>query len=106
MIEAYVYNNYGLELFRTCHLNDAYEKFKISYQILSDTKFHEASYPLNNMAVCEMFKGNYAQAVEYLTEGKYINQSIYAGLAIKATLDDLLSNAPERRAMPKIYVSN
>lgn len=84
--EAYVYNNYGLELFRTCHLNDAYEKFKISYQILSDTKFHEASYPLNNMAVCEMFKGNYAQAVEYLTEGKYINQSIYAGLAIKVHL--------------------
>lgn len=84
--EAYVHNNYGLELFRTYHLNDAYEKFKASYQILSDTKFHEASYPLNNMAVCEMFKGNYAQAVEYLTEGKYVNQSAYADLAIKVHL--------------------
>lgn len=84
--EAYVHNNYGLELFRTRHLNDAYEKFKISYHILSDTKFHESSYPLNNMAVCEMFKGNYTQAVEYLTEGNYVNQSIYAGLAIKVHL--------------------
>ena len=84
--EAYVHNNYGLELFRTRHLNDAYEKFKISYNILSDTKFHESSYPLNNMAVCEMFKGNYTQAVEYLTEGNYVNQSIYAGLAIKVHL--------------------
>lgn len=84
--KAYVHNNYGLELFRTRHLSEAYEKFKISYQILSDTKFHEASYPLNNMAVCEMFKGNYTQAVEYLTEGNYVNQSIYAGLAIKVHL--------------------
>lgn len=84
--EAYVHNNYGLELFRTCHTDEAYEKFKLSYQILSDTKFHETSYPLNNMAVCEMFKGNYIQAVEYLTEGQYINQSIYAGLAIKVHL--------------------
>lgn len=84
--EAYVHNNYGLELFRTYYLSEAYEKFKISYQILSDTKFHEASYPLNNMAVCEMFKGNYTQAVEYLTEGHYLNQSIYAGLAIKVHL--------------------
>lgn len=84
--EAYVHNNLGLELFRTYRTKEAYDKFKKSYLILSDTKFHETSYPLNNMAVCEMFKENYAQAIEYLIEGKYINQSIYAGLAIKVHL--------------------
>lgn len=84
--EAYVHNNYGLEKFRTYHIEEAYKEFKTSYHILSDTKFHETSYPLNNMAVCEMFKGNYTQAIEYLTEGKYINHSIYAGLAIKVHL--------------------
>lgn len=84
--EAYVHNNYGLEFFRTNYIDEAYEKFKTSYRILSDTKFHEMAYPLNNMAVCEMFRGNYTQAIEYLTEGKYINQSIYAGLAIKVHL--------------------
>ena len=84
--EAYVHNNYGLELFRTNQQDSAYTKFETAYQILLDNKYHEAAYPLNNMAVCEMFKGNYSQAVEYLTEAKYLNQSLYASLAIKVHL--------------------
>ncbi len=78
--EAYVLNNWGLELFRTGKREDAYKNFKISYDILIDQKFHKASYPLNNMAICEMFKGNFNQAIEFLSEAYYVNQSNYNNL--------------------------
>ena len=84
--EGYVHNNYGLELFRTGHHSDAYAKFFKSYDILKETKYHESAYPLNNLAVCKIFKSEYEQAVEYLMEAQYVNQSIYAGLAIKVHL--------------------
>ena len=80
---AYVYNNMGLELFRTGNYDKAYDKFFSSFEILSEDKIHESSYPLNNMAVYEMFNGDYSKALSYLLDAKYINQSIYAGLAIK-----------------------
>ena len=80
---AYVNNNYALELFRTGNKRKAFEKFELSYKTLRDLKYHEAAYPLNNMAVCEMFKNNYSDALDYLLEAKYVNQSLYADLAIK-----------------------
>lgn len=80
---AYVDNNYGLELFRTGNKESAFEQFSNSYKTLRDLKYHEAAYPLNNMAVYEMFKTNYSDALEYLLEAKYVNQSLYADLAIK-----------------------
>lgn len=83
---SYVKNNYGLELFRNGKFGEAYEKFEEAYKSLKDFKIHEASYPLNNMAVCCIFYGEYDKAVEYLSEAKYLNQSIYAGLAIKVHL--------------------
>lgn len=80
---AYVENNYGLELFRTGNKDDAFRQFSLSYRELQDLKYHEAAYPLNNMAVYEIFKDNYSEALEYLLEAKYVNQSLYADLAIK-----------------------
>lgn len=80
---AYVDNNYGLELFRTGDKEGAFNQFSLSYESLRDLKYHEAAYPLNNMAVCEIFKGKYTDALEYLLEAKYVNQSLYADLAIK-----------------------
>lgn len=84
--EAYVHNNYALELFRTYYLDKAYSHFKDAYEILSEIKFHESTYPLNNMAVYEIFNKNYNKAIDYLNEAKYTNHSIYAGLAIKVHL--------------------
>lgn len=83
---SYVKNNYGLELFRNGKFGEAYDKFEDAYETLKDFKIHEASYPLNNMAVYYIFQGKYDKAVEHLLEAKYLNQSIYAGLAIKVHL--------------------
>lgn len=83
---SYVNNNYGLELFRNGDFGKAYDKFEASYEILKEFKIHEASYPLNNMAVYFIFCGEYDTAMDYLLEAKYLNQSIYAGLAIKVHL--------------------
>lgn len=83
---SYVKNNYGLELFRNGNFGEAYEKFENAYESLKDFKIHEASYPLNNMAVYWIFHGEYDKAIEYLLEAKYLNQSIYASLAIKVHL--------------------
>lgn len=80
---AYVDNNYGLELFRTGKKGEAFQQFLLSYKSLCNLKYHEAAYPLNNMAVCEMFNKKYTDALEYLLEAKYVNQSLYADLAIK-----------------------
>lgn len=83
---SYVNNNYGLELFRNGKFDEANKKFEDSYNTLKDFKIHETSYPLNNMAVYSIFHNEYEKAIGYLLEAKYLNQSIYAGLAIKVHL--------------------
>ncbi len=81
--KAYVLNNLGLEYFRTGDYDIANKKFENSYNILYNNKIHECSYPLNNIAVYKMFQGNYSEALTYLLDAQYLNQSIYASLAIK-----------------------
>lgn len=72
---AYTYNNLGLEYIRGWQLNEAKQVYSQSLHLLENTKKHETSYPLNNLAVCEMLNQNYQLALDYLIEANLWNRA-------------------------------
>ncbi|ANY69998.1 hypothetical protein BBD42_28475 [Paenibacillus sp. BIHB 4019] len=84
--KAFIQNNKGFEWFKQNKSTEACDAFNNSIELLSPIKIHEISYPLNNLAVCSMVKGKYAEAIKYLNKAKFWNNSKYAELTIKTHL--------------------
>lgn len=80
---AYTYNNLGLEYARDWKLEKAVDSYNDALNLLENTKRHEKSYPLNNMAVCEMLKKNYQLALDYLLEAMIWNKAPFMDKVIK-----------------------
>lgn len=80
---AYTYNNLGLEYARAWELEKATDYYKEALILLENTKCHEISYPLNNMAACEMLKKNYQTALDYLLEAMLWNKAPFMDKVIK-----------------------
>ena len=80
---AYTYNNLGLEYVRGWELEKAVESYNEALTFLENTKRHETSYPLNNLAACEMLKKNYQVALDYLLEAMLWNKAPFMDKVIK-----------------------
>lgn len=80
---AYTYNNLGLEYVRSLELEKAVEAYNEALILLENTKRHESSYPLNNLAACEMLKKNYQVALDYLLEAMLWNKAPFMDKVIK-----------------------
>lgn len=80
---AYTYNNLGLEYIRNWELEKANDSYEKALKLLENTKRHEISYPLNNMAACEMLKRNYLIALDYLFEAMLWNKAPFMDKVIK-----------------------
>lgn len=80
---AYTYNNLGLEYIRNWDLEKAMNSYNEALTLLENTKRHEISYPLNNMAACEMLKRNYQTALDYLLEAMLWNKAPFMDKVIK-----------------------
>lgn len=80
---AYTYNNLGLEYARKWDLTKAVDYYHKALKLLENTKSHEASYPLNNLAVCEMLRENYQSALDYLLEATLWNKAPFMDKVIK-----------------------
>lgn len=80
---AYTYNNFGLEYARKWDLTKAVDCYNNALKLLENTKSHETSYPLNNLAVCEMLRGNYSIALDYLLEAMLWNKAPFMDIVIK-----------------------
>lgn len=75
--KAFIKNNMGFEYFK---LND-YKKCKCLYKesidILNQTKIHESSYPLSNLAVCYMIDNKFDDAITLIKRAFFWNRSAY-----------------------------
>lgn len=80
---AYTYNNLGLEYARAWKLEKAIDSYNEALTLLENTKRHETSYPLNNIAACEMLKRNYQTALDYLLEAMLWNKAPFMDKVIK-----------------------
>lgn len=80
---AYTYNNLGLEYARNWELEKAVDAYNKALTLLNNTKHHETSYPLNNLAACEMLKRNYQTALDYLLEAILWNKAPFMDKVIK-----------------------
>lgn len=80
---AYTYNNLGLEYARAWELEKAVKSYNEAISLLENTKRHETSYPLNNIAACEMLRKNYQAALDYLFDAMLWNKAPFMDKVIK-----------------------
>lgn len=101
--KAFILNNKGFEYIRQNNNNKGMECFKKSYDILIKTKQHEAAYALNNIGICQMFKGNYNGAILSFKEALLYQKSYYLQLTIHTMLMQCysLTNSNKREALEK-----
>lgn len=83
---AFVLNNRGFTYLKNGRVSDAKEDFEKAIKILQNTKFHESSYPLVNLALCNMFESSFESALSILYEAYLWNQSPYADYVINTNM--------------------
>lgn len=99
---AFVLNNKSFVDLKNGNIENAYEGFKRSKEILDTTKIHETSYPLVNMALCKLFKKQYDRAKELLLEALIWNHSPYINYVIKIHLANCYYHLDDRIAYERI----
>ena len=99
---AFVKNNSSFVDLKNGNFDKAYIGFCEAKNILENTKIHESSYPLVNMALCEIFKKNYEEAKEYLLEALVWNRSIYLDYVIKVNLSNCYYHLNERKSYQEL----
>ena len=83
---AFATGNLGFAHYRKGELERAKAYITDAIDILKNIQNHEVSYAKNNLAVIAMREGKFDVAIELLKEAQYINQSLYASLAISTNL--------------------
>lgn len=99
---AFVLNNKSFVDLKNGNIENAYEGFKRSKEILDTTKIHETSYPLVNMALCKLFEKKYDCAKELLLEALIWNHSPYIDYVIKIHLANCYYHLDDRIAYERI----
>lgn len=99
---AFVLNNKSFVDLKNGNIENAYEGFKRSKEILDTTKIHETSYPLVNMALCKLFEKQYDCAKELLLEALIWNHSPYINYVIKIHLANCYYHLDDRIAYERI----
>lgn len=99
---AFVLNNKSFVDLKNGNIENAYEGFKRSKEILDTTKIHETSYPLVNMALCKLFEKQYDHAKELLLEALIWNHSPYINYVIKIHLANCYYHLDDRIAYERI----
>lgn len=99
---AFVKNNRGFVDLKNGNFDRAFTSFCEAKNILENTKIHESSYPLVNMALFEMFKKNYEEAKEYLLEALVWNRSMYLDYVIKVHLTSCYYHLNERKSYQEL----
>lgn len=99
---AFVLNNKSFVDLKNGNIENAYEGFKRSKEILDTTKIHETSYPLVNMALCKLFEKQYDRAKELLLEALIWNHSPYINYVIKIHLANCYYHLDDRIAYERI----
>lgn len=99
---AFVLNNKSFVDLKNGNIENAYEGFKRSKEILDSTKIHETSYPLVNMALCKLFEKQYDRAKELLLEALIWNHSPYINYVIKIHLANCYYHLDDRIAYERI----
>lgn len=83
---AFVLTNEGYEHFRQGEVLLAEQRFRESIKLLENTRIHETSYPLCDLANCYMAKGHYEHAIAALMKAALWNQSNYVFITIQTLL--------------------
>lgn len=83
---AFVLNNKAFVDLKNGKIENIYNHFLESKEILETTKIHETAYPLVNMALCNMFSDNFESAKEILLEALIWNRSPYLKYVINTHL--------------------
>lgn len=99
---AFVLNNKSFVDLKNGKTKNLYEHFKKSKEILETTKIHETSYPLVNMALCNLFEENYECAKELLLEALIWNRSPYLNYVIKTHLANCYFHLEEREDYERV----
>lgn len=84
--KAYVLHNKGFELIRQNLINDGRDAFMTAYNILINTKRHDAAYCLNNIGICQMMESDYIGAIDIFKKGLLYQKSYYLYLTINTML--------------------
>ena len=81
--KAFAQNNYAYCLIKRNKIKEAKSIYFKAYNVLSNFLIHETAYCLNNIAVCDMFSGDYEKALNNLTKAAMISTSFYANYCIE-----------------------
>lgn len=84
--KASILNNKGFEYIRQNNNEMGMDYFKKAYEILIKTKQHEAAYALNNIGICQMFKGDYNGAILSFKDALLYQKSNYLQLTAHTML--------------------
>lgn len=74
---AFIKNNMGYEQFKLNNYEKCRTLYKESINILQQTKIHESTYPLSNLAVCHMINQEYDEAIALINRAFFWNCSNY-----------------------------
>ncbi len=101
--KAFILNNKGFEYIRQNNNEEGMDCFKKAYDILIKTKQHEAAYALNNIGICQMFNGNYNEAILSFKEALLYQKSYYLHLTAHTMLMQCysLTNSNKREVLEK-----
>lgn len=102
--EAFSKNNYGYCFLKQNKIVEAQKNYTDSFIILSNLRIHETAYCLNNLAICDMFNGNYEEALHKLTEAAMISTSFYANYCIET--HTLMCNVKLNRNRTALGIAN
>lgn len=83
---AFVKNNMGYEYFKMNNYDECIKLYTESIDILSQTRIHESAYPLSNLAVCYMVKGEYDDAITLINRAHFWNCSDYLEFVLNSHL--------------------
>lgn len=79
---AYIDTTKGFVYAKKGDINEAKDCFHNSYEAIKNMKIHEASYAINNLAVCYMIEGNYSVARDLLLDGLFWNRTNYGKIVL------------------------
>ncbi len=84
--KAYITHNKGFELIRQNLVNDGRKAFVEAFDILINTKRHDAAYCLNNIGICQMIESDYIGAIDTFKKALFYQKSYYLYLTINTML--------------------
>ena len=84
--KAAILHNEGFEYIRQNQIDTGKSLFEQARQILENTKRHDSAYCINNIAICKMFSGDYADAIDDLRKALLYQRSYYLELTVNTML--------------------